>query len=721
MRLKTLQNAVFIILISLIAFSQQVISQEDNKMKLQGIILSDKTGEPLPGANVVVKSNILKGTASNSEGRFILKLKPEELAGDSLIISFMGFQERIVSTEKVKKANEIRLIPDARTLEEAVITGKRIIAEEFTVKQMKQLDIYMDPVSKADPLLAVNSMPASTTTDESANISLRGSSPAETGIFFNDVPVYDAVRFSQINGIGTFSIFNTAIVERMHVFPSNPPIEYGNTSSGLISIQSTNSIPEEDQYNISASLANIGGQMSTKLTPKTGLNIFGNYQPSNALIGMNEEALGNLNNFSSIDLGIHLIHKFNKNSRIKLFNYSISEGYNYNFQHPTLHDDFIMNKNRNFTIVNYRREMNNAEFSVNSGINFSKEKYSYGNTDIDMNQRDVYLNVNYQRFWEKLSLKTGLSIDSRKQNMKGIFPVYPFALNDTHPHFDYSSERKTDIPELFSYGKYNITDNFIIGAGVRKNIPTKNTQNYISGQMNLTYKFLSDHSIILSGGRYNNYALPNAEIQSKTLYQSNQISMDYKFNTDRLEASAALFGKATNFNQQKEHIKGMEIFGKTNIFNNRLELQASYTLVNACRKNNTAQYPTKYDLDYFIRSSLKYKNSKFLNINLTMLYRQGTYFRRVTEANYMSSLNVYKPSYIDLAEQNRLPDYLKLDLSISKLWSINENISLVSFVNVSNLLNSKNVRDKTYDFNYSDSKPLYYSKRTIYFGGVVYF
>jgi outer membrane receptor for ferrienterochelin and colicin len=197
--------------------------------------------------------------------------------------------------------------------------------------------------------------------------------------------------------------------------------------------------------------------------------------------------------------------------------------------------------------------------------------------------------------------------------------------------------------------------------------------------------------------------------------------MDYKFNTDRLEASAALFGKATNFNQQKEHIKGMEIFGKTNIFNNRLELQASYTLVNACRKNNTAQYPTKYDLDYFIRSSLKYKNSKFLNINLTMLYRQGTYFRRVTEANYMSSLNVYKPSYINLAEQNRLPDYLKLDLSISKLWSINENISLVSFVNVSNLLNSKNVRDKTYDFNYSDSKPLYYSKRTIYFGGVVYF
>jgi hypothetical protein len=104
-----------------------------------------------------------------------------------------------------------------------------------------------------------------------------------------------------------------------------------------------------------------------------------------------------------------------------------------------------------------------------------------------------------------------------------------------------------------------------------------------------------------------------------------------------------------------------------------------------------------------------------------MLYRQGTYFRRVTEANHVSSLNVYKPIYVDSEAQNRLPDYLKLDLSISKLWPISDNTSLVGFVNVSNLLNSENVRERTYNYDYSESKPLYYSKRTIYFGGMIYF
>jgi len=706
----------FLLVIVLPAFSQK-----ENNQLLQGIILNKKTGNPLPGANIVLKSDILKGAATNAEGKFTLKLTPEEMSHDSLIVSFMGFKEQVISTERLKEDKKIRLIPKSTNLEEAVITGKRIIAEEFTVKQMKQLDIYLDPVSKADPLLAVNSMPASTTTDESANISLRGSSPAETGVFFNDVPVYDAVRFSQLNGIGTFSIFNTAIVERMHVFPSNPPIEYGNTSSGLISIQSTNSIPKEDQYNISVSLANIGGQMSTRLTPKTGLNIFGNYQPSNALIGMNEQALAELNNFSSIDLGVHLIHEFDKNSRLKVFNYAIREEYNYNFKHPTLQDKFNMNKNRNFTIINFRRNRKNSRFSVNTGMNFSKEEYTYGNTDIETNQRDLYLNMNYQRFWDDLNIKTGISFDSRNQHMKGTFPVYPYALNDTHPHFNHQSDRTTDIPEVFVYGKYNITSNLIVGAGGRKNLPTKNTKDYISGQMNLTYKFLPNHSVIISGGRYNNYTFPNAEIRSKTRYKSNQISVDYKLKRNRLEASAALFSKTTAFNEQKEKINGVELFGKTELINKRLEWQASYTLIEAHRNDKGTQYPTKFDLDYFIRSSLKYRNSQFLNLSLTMLYRQGSYFRNLTGADYNSSLNVYEPRYVDRDEQDRLPDYLKLDLSISKLWVINENTSVVSFVNISNLLNSKNVRDKTYNFNYSDTRPLYYSKRTIYFGGVVYF
>ena len=378
---------------------------------IKAIIFDQSTRKPLPGANVFLQSDPLVGTSSNAEGEFTLNIPITNQ--DSLIISFIGYEEKTVSLDYVRQSDTIYLSSEVQQLETAVITGKRIIAEEFTIKQMKQMDIYLNPISKADPILAVNSMPASTTTDESANISLRGSSPAETGIFFNDVPIYDAVRFSQLDGIGTFSIFNTSVVERMHVFPSNPPLEYGNASSGLISIQSNDQIPENDQNNISLSLANLGAQTSRSLGPKTGINVFANYQPSEALIGLNEQALDDIKDFYSADFGVHAIHRFNDSSMVKLFNYGNMEGYKYHFIHASFDGLFDMEKLRNFTILNYTKTMKSGELTVNNGASFSDEAYYYGNTNIDMQKRDLYFNVNYHHFFNKLSVKTGMSYDSR--------------------------------------------------------------------------------------------------------------------------------------------------------------------------------------------------------------------------------------------------------------------------------------------------------------------
>jgi hypothetical protein len=126
----------------------------------------------------------------------------------------------------------VKLSAATTKLDEVEIKSERLIAADFTVRKMSKLAIYTNPSSKADPLLAVNTLPSSTTLDESPNISIRGSSPAETGIFFNNVPIYDAVRYAQINGLGTFSVFNTALINQVQVYPGNPPLEFGNTTSG---------------------------------------------------------------------------------------------------------------------------------------------------------------------------------------------------------------------------------------------------------------------------------------------------------------------------------------------------------------------------------------------------------------------------------------------------------------------------------------------------------
>lgn len=688
---------------------------------ITGLVIDSATNKPLPGANVILQSNVLKGTIADADGKFTLQVLNEDYDEDSLIISFMGYQEKVISISSVSALKKIALKQKSHKLKAAVVTGRRIIAEEFTIKQMKQLDIYLNPISKADPLLAVNSMPASTTTDESANISLRGSSPAETGIFFNAVPVYDAVRFAQLNGIGTFSIFNTSIVERMHVFPSNPPLEYGNASSGLISIQSQDRVPENNQNNISLSLANFGGQTTRKISEKSAFTLFANYQPSAGLIGVNQQALDDLESFYSGDLGLHYLNNVGDSAKMKIFNYTNLEGYNYNFVHPSFQGVFDQDKKRNFTIANFLKKTQSGEFSTNTGVSFSKENYSYGNTDIKLTKQDYHLNVNYQHFYDKLSVKAGVSYDFRKQKISGSFPVYEYALGNEHPSVNYDETREVNLPEAFLYGKYQFNKSWIVGAGLRKNISINDEEDYLSGQWNVHYHFKKNHSLNFSMGRYHHYALPNAELKGKTLFQSDQVSIDYKLDLSDLKLTSALFSKESKFNDNHDEIWGAEFYTDLFLLNNKIQFQASYTFIQALREQEDITFPTNHDLNYFIRSSLKYKPRNNLEISFILLYREGVYYRPVTGRDYDSDLNLYKPEFAMRNNMQRYPDYFKFDLSLSKTWAISNKFGIVTFLNVSNLFNNENVRDKLYNRNYTDSYNQYYSKRTIYFGGMIYF
>ena len=275
--------------------------------------------------------------------------------GDSLVVSFIGYQETI----HVVNGNSnvvIHLQESSMNMTEIVVTAEKLVAEEFTYRKVKKLDIYLNPSAKADPLLAVNSLPSSTTLDESANISFRGSGPGETGIFFNNVPLYDAIRFSQLNGIGTFSIFNTSIVDEMLVFPGNPPLEYGNTTSGLIAIKTSEEIPEKAEYSATITLASYGISSTRPLSDKTAFTLFSNYQPSGIIKALNGEALEDILKFNSADLGLNFLKRLDDNTTFKVFNYSLLEGYDFRYQAATFDGTFEQRKKRNFTVTNFRKK-----------------------------------------------------------------------------------------------------------------------------------------------------------------------------------------------------------------------------------------------------------------------------------------------------------------------------------------------------------------------------
>jgi TonB-dependent starch-binding outer membrane protein SusC len=79
--------------------------------------VTDETGAPLPGANVVEKGTT-NGTQTDFDGNYTLNVEP----GATLVVSYLGFQTSQVAVDGRSTVN-ITLAEDAAALDEVIVTG----------------------------------------------------------------------------------------------------------------------------------------------------------------------------------------------------------------------------------------------------------------------------------------------------------------------------------------------------------------------------------------------------------------------------------------------------------------------------------------------------------------------------------------------------------------------------------------------------------------------
>lgn len=85
-----------------------------------GVVKDDRRGEPLLGANILVR-NTTRGTITDLEGRFTISFDNNQSA--VLVISSLGFLSQTFTVSPSTNNLQVSLIEDATSLEEVVITG----------------------------------------------------------------------------------------------------------------------------------------------------------------------------------------------------------------------------------------------------------------------------------------------------------------------------------------------------------------------------------------------------------------------------------------------------------------------------------------------------------------------------------------------------------------------------------------------------------------------
>ena len=98
---------LLLIPIGQVAFSQNVITGT----------ITDASGQPLPGATVVIQ-NTKKGTTTDFDGKYTINASK----GEVLEISFVGFSTTRITVGDGKIYN-VKLDEDAKQLDEVVVVG----------------------------------------------------------------------------------------------------------------------------------------------------------------------------------------------------------------------------------------------------------------------------------------------------------------------------------------------------------------------------------------------------------------------------------------------------------------------------------------------------------------------------------------------------------------------------------------------------------------------
>lgn len=677
--------------------------------------VSEQNGDALPGANIRLKSDPATGVSSSPDGSFSIALK----GADTLIVSFIGYEERMIPVGHGRCTVSITLASSTKTLEGVVITGQRLIAEEFKTNSFNQLDVYRNPSSKADPVLAVNALPSATTLDESANISLRGSSPAETGIFLDNVPIHDAVRYSQLNGIGTFSIFNTQLISKVQVFPGNPPLEFGGTTSGLIALDTRSYIPPSPSHKLSLTLASIGWFSEFSTGKRSALTIFSNYQPSILLKAVNETSLARLKKFDSNDLGIHWYLNTRKKGQLKFFNYSLRETYRYQYIEPTFDGDFNQKKKRNFSVLTFVQPFGRTEVSLNQGASFSRAAYDFAASAFKVNLTDHYTSVNVQRTGNKADFKIGVAREIRYSGFIGTFNAFDYAIGPQYPHASAEASSKLVTTELYSYAKYHTREKFSIGTGVRSNFPDGDQKHYISYQANARYEISAPFALLVSYGRYNKYEFSQGS-DAPVFIRSDQLSADLVYSKKANEGTMSFFAKKVVQGNATTQVRGAELYYKYT-HSSKLQAQISLTSLNAVTETTSMSYASPYDLKYFIRGNVIWGFRPTWSVSGILLYRQGTFYNPVIDTRLDEQLGVYIPTFAANDQQARLPYYGNISCNLSKLYTIGDRFPAVAFIGLSNIIDRKNVRGYLYNFDYSEKQEDLLSGRTLFFGTMITF
>lgn len=246
---------------SLFILASPISAQEFGKIR--GFVSDSLNGEVLPFANVFIEE-FNRGASTDDLGSFLLTRihanQPFEL-----IVSFVGYKSKIITLavprDKIVEL-EIRLAPVSLQLQAVEKIGKRTELENETDIGLQRIDVrqleLLPKSVETDLFRSLQTVPGvQFVGDVSARYYVRGGASNQNLVLINGIPIYNP-----FHALGMFSVIDPEMINSVEFFKGGFSAEYGERLSSIMDIRTKDG--NKFNYSTKASLSYLTGKVSVE-------------------------------------------------------------------------------------------------------------------------------------------------------------------------------------------------------------------------------------------------------------------------------------------------------------------------------------------------------------------------------------------------------------------------------------------------------------------------
>lgn len=704
---------------------------------VEGTIIDADTGQPLPGANVVLE-NTDRGAAADQKGFFVIENVP---AGEYVIRARMIGYEDVLAADRPVEANRVTRI-DFEMRESVIVTESVAVSGSYFEKSsdaalsshtLSSREIRSAPGAAEDVFRLLKIIPGvSTTGSNSANLIVRGGDRNENLTLLDNLEIKSPLHFSREDvSMGVISIIDPAMIKNVEFLTGGFPAEYGDKLSSVFELKVKEGNRSQFNHDINLSMAGFNAYLDGPLPGNGGMVLSvrrGIFDLFTKMMGrpveprywdMLGKASWDLNDRNRISI-VGFYYKDDAERREKMEDH----GYMARKYERAKWDDY-----GSAVGVNWRALLGKNAYALTTlewTQNGNKSIVGH-DADQDLNGDDILstgIQVKSRIAWKPASfftLKAGAHVKQITADYTRWRGADTLRTGFVIPAF----ERITELPVSYKTGAFvqasvQPLPVFIIKPGIRFDRYDLTGENLWSPRLALVYHVSGRVSLNAVWGIYRQTpsSLQTCRDEANLFLKSSRsdhtvLGLEYLMSADTrltLEAytkniqNGFVDNDTTNVitNEGTGNSKGLEFTVQKKMSKNIMGSLA-YTLSFSERQDG--EFLTAYDFDYDRRHNLILMGacqfSKHWRLGLKFQYASGNPYTPV-----VGSTSAYGEWFALEGEKNsaRYPDYHSLDIRLDRTfrfpgWTLN------MYLEVWNVYSRENVLDYIYDFR-ADGTPV---------------